>query len=163
MPWERACKAIDRGTQALPLPGYRLSHTKGYHVAFGIDDAIANVASLIKAGVDRIWPDPTERLKNETEQLKVLVDRELQEFKGRASIIVAEAQGGSWLQRSWRPITMLVFLGLVVGHFFGLEGPNFGAEDSSHLFTLIEIGLGGYVIGRTVEKVAPTIVDAIRK
>lgn len=132
-------------------------------MAFGIDDAIANVASLIKAGVDRIWPDPTERLKNETEQLKVLVDSELQEFKGRVAIVVAEAHGGSWLQRSWRPITMLVFLGLVVGHFFGLEGQNFTADDSGHLFTLIEIGLGGYVIGRTVEKVVPPIAGAIKR
>lgn len=132
-------------------------------MAFGIDDAIANVASLIKAGVDRIWPDPTERLKNETEQLKALVQAALEEHKAQVSIIIAEAQGGSWLQRSWRPITMLVFLALIVGHFVGLEGPNFGMEDSAHLFSLVELGLGGYVIGRTVEKIAPEIAKSLKK
>lgn len=131
-------------------------------MAFGIDDAISNVAILIKAGVDRIWPDPTEQLKAQVEELQKVIDLEMAKLDAQAKIIVSESEGGSWLQKSWRPITMLAFLALVIGHFFGFEGQNFTAADSSNLFSLIELGLGGYVIGRSVEKVAPAIAEVMR-
>lgn len=132
-------------------------------MAFGIDDAIANVSALIKAGIERIWPDPSEQLKAQVAEMQKLVDFEMARLDAQAKIIVSESEGGSWLQKSWRPITMLTFLALVVGHFFGFEGQNFTAVDSSNLFSLIEIGLGGYVIGRSVEKVAPAIAEVMRK
>jgi len=31
------------------------------------------------------------------------------------------------------------------------------------LWSIVEFGLGGYVVGRSVEKIAPTIADAIRR
>ena len=65
----------------------------------------------------------------------------------RSKIIVAEAQG-SWLQKNWRPITMITFLILVVLDSFNIL-PNRLANEA---WTLLQIGLGGYVIGRSVEK-----------
>jgi len=73
------------------------------------------------------------------------------------SIIVAEAQGGSWLQKSWRPITMLTFLSLTVCDSFGWL-PNRLAPEA---WTLLQLGLGGYVAGRSLEKIAPVITNAI--
>lgn len=67
----------------------------------------------------------------------------------QASVIVSEAQGKSWLQRTWRPITMMVFLVLVVLDSFGWL-PNPLAPQA---WTLLSIGLGGYVVGRSAEKV----------
>ncbi|HET9680324.1 MAG TPA: 3TM-type holin [Gammaproteobacteria bacterium] len=88
-----------------------------------------------------------------------MLDYENQLLAGKTSIIVAEAQGGSWLQRSWRPITMLVFLFLVVADSFGwLVNPL--AEEA---WTLLQIGLGGYVVGRSVEKIAPHVKDTFKK
>lgn len=132
-------------------------------MAFGIDDAVTGVAALIKTGLDKIWPDATEVEKAKITQLTALLDQGLEVFKGQVSIIIAEAQGGGFLQRNWRPITMLTFLALVVSHFFGFESATFTARDSEQLFSLINLGLGGYVIGRTVEKVAPGVVDALKK
>lgn len=76
-------------------------------------------------------------------------------LKARADIIKAEAQGQSRLQRSWRPVTMLTFLALVVCDSFGLLTFRLSAE----AWTLLQIGLGGYVIGRSGEK----IVSAVSK
>lgn len=132
-------------------------------MTFGIDDAVTGVAALIKTGLDKIWPDATEVEKAKITQLTALLDQGLEVFKGQVSIIISEAQGGSFIQRNWRPITMLVFLGLVVAHFFGFESVTFTHEDSLQLFELIKLGLGGYVIGRTVEKVAPGVIDAIKR
>ena len=131
-------------------------------MAFGIDDAIAGVAGVIKTAADKIWPDATEVEKAKVEQYTAMLTQQLEVFKGQCAIIVAEAQGGGMLQRNWRPITMLTFLGLVVGRFFGFEGPNFTPDDSANLFSLIQLGLGGYVVGRSVENVAKTVAPAIK-
>lgn len=88
-----------------------------------------------------------------------LMDYEARLLKAKTQVITAEAQGQSWLQRSWRPITMLTFLVLVVADTFGLTAFRLAAE----AWTLLQIGLGGYVIGRSAEKLAPQIAKVMRK
>ena len=78
-----------------------------------------------------------------------IIDYETKLLASQTSIITAEANGQSWMQRNWRPITMLTFLALVVCDSFGwLANPL-----ASEAWTLLQIGLGGYVAGRSVEKV----------
>ena len=79
-----------------------------------------------------------------------VIDYETKLLASQSSIIIAEASGQSWMQRSWRPITMLTFLGLVVCDSFGWLASPLAAE----AWVLLQIGLGGYVTGRSVEKVA---------
>jgi len=77
----------------------------------------------------------------------------------RANVIIAEAQSNSWITRNWRPVTMLTFVGLVVGKWFGLTIEGVDPALELELMSLIKIGLGGYVAGRTVEKVLPNIAE----
>jgi hypothetical protein len=78
-----------------------------------------------------------------------VIDYETKLLAAKTSIITSEATGESWMQRNWRPITMLTFLGLVVCDSFGwLANPLAGEA-----WTLLQIGLGGYVTSRGVEKV----------
>ena len=79
-----------------------------------------------------------------------VIDYETKLLASQSSIIIAEASGQSWVQRNWRPITMLTFLGLVVCDSFGWLANPLAAE----AWTLLQIGLGGYVTGRSIEKVA---------
>lgn len=72
--------------------------------------------------------------------------------QAQANVIMSEANGQSWLQRSWRPITMLTFLLLVVIDSFGWLPFRLAKE----AWELLKIGLGGYVIGRSAETVAKT-------
>ena len=81
-----------------------------------------------------------------------LLSLESEILKAQANVIMSEATGQSWLQRSWRPITMLTFLVLVVLDSFGLLPFRLAAE----AWGLLKIGLGGYVIGRSAETVAKT-------
>lgn len=68
---------------------------------------------------------------------------------GRASVVAEEARG-NWLQRSWRPIVMLVFAFIILlGTFTQLPI----LADTSRFWDLLEIGIGGYVVGRSAEKV----------
>jgi hypothetical protein len=85
------------------------------------------------------------------------LDYEAKLLEQQASVVRAEAQGASWLQRSWRPITMLTFLGLIVADTFGLTRAPIPPE----MWTLLQLGMTGYVAGRTIEKVLPGVMDAV--
>ena len=79
--------------------------------------------------------------------------------EAKTKVITAEAQGASWIQRNWRPITMLTFLALVVADTFGLTQFRLAEE----AWTLLQIGLGGYVVGRSAEKVIPKVTEVMKK
>lgn len=92
----------------------------------------------------------------ENELLTKVIDYESKLLESQTRVITAEATGQSWLQRSWRPITMLTFLVLVVCDSFGLLTFRL-SEDA---WTLLQIGLGGYVAGRSAEKITSKYLNA---
>ena len=102
--------------------------------------------------------------KDKANELKAMLENQFMkhmgaELEAKRDIIVAEARGDSWLQRSWRPITMLTFLVLVCADSFGwLANPL-----ADQAWTLLQIGLGGYVVGRSAEKVTGGITSALKK
>lgn len=85
----------------------------------------------------------------ENQMAQKVLGYETQLMQAQAKVITAEAQGASWLQRSWRPITMLTFLALVCFDAFGLLEFRL----SEQAWSLLQIGLGGYVVGRSAEKI----------
>ena len=88
-----------------------------------------------------------------------MMDYEKAQLHAKSQLMLAEAQGTSWLQRNWRPITMLTFLALVVLDAFGLLAFRLASE----AWTLLQLGLGGYVVGRSVEKIVPKISQVMGK
>ena len=119
-----------------------------------ISEVINAVAAPVLSIIDKYVPD-----KDQANQLKVQIQSELisldtKKLEKSAAVIIAEAQGGSWLQRSWRPVTMLTFTALIVAHWLGFTPPNLPAEQVMALLDIVKIGLGGYVLGRSAEKVA---------
>lgn len=76
-----------------------------------------------------------------------------QVVQAQQSVITAEAQGDSWLQRNWRPLVMLTFTGLIVAYWMGWTAPNLKESEILALLEIVKIGLGGYVVGRSAEKV----------
>ena len=49
---------------------------------------------------------------------------------------------------------MLIFAGLMVAHWFGYTAPNIPESVQNSLLDIIMIGVGGYTVGRSAEKVA---------
>lgn len=82
-----------------------------------------------------------------------IIDYETKLLSSQTSIITAEANGQSWIQRNWRPITMLTFLALVVCDSFAWLANPLALE----AWTLLQIGLGGYVVSRGGEKMIKTL------
>jgi len=113
--------------------------------------------------VERVIPDPAERARIEAELRRAASDAEARMAEAQASIVTAEAQGSA-LQRNWRPAFMVVCMALLVWHavavpvlaamlgvpldqVVGLKAIPDG------LWTLLVIGMGGYIGGRSLEKV----------
>lgn len=115
---------------------------------------------------ERVFPNPEHELKRlELQQAlqAAVLERTSEIEKAAAEVVKTEAQGASWLQRTWRPITMLVFVALIVARWLGWSAPNLAQAEALKLWDIVEIGLGGYVIGRSAEKVLPGIVGSMRK
>ncbi len=119
-----------------------------------IKEVVGSVIGRIAGIIDQYVEDKDKALELRTkiEQELIALERDL--VRSRAEIITAEARSESWLTRNWRPITMLTFVALIVADWLGFSAPNMSQELKSKLFDIIQIGLGGYVIGRSFEKVA---------
>ena len=88
--------------------------------------------------------------------MQTVFEYESDTLQARAAIVNSEAQSDHWIVASWRPIVMLTLTSLVVVDSFGwLANPL-----SGEAWLLLQIGLGGYVVGRSGEKIAKTIKQA---
>lgn len=116
-------------------------------------DPITAGLNLGKSLLERVFPDPEARAEGERQLFNMAQNGELQNLTTRAGIITAEAQGESFIQRNWRPITMLWFTGLIGAHWMGFTPENLPPEQVEGLLEIVKIGLGGYVVGRSAEKV----------
>ena len=130
-----------------------------------IVDGLIGIGSKL---IERIFPNPAERDKARLELVAMQQTGELQELATRMSAIVAEAQSQHWLAANWRPITMLVFVFIVFNNLVVVPyAAAFGwaaapvLDMPENLWTLIQLGLGGYVVGRSVEKTASVIAGAL--
>lgn len=85
---------------------------------------------------------------------------EAQDRVALANIIATEAASGSVFTNSWRPLTMYIFLGIVVSAWWGYVPPAFNQPMTpmlAEIFGIIKLGLGGYMGARTVEKIVGQI------
>lgn len=111
------------------------------------------IGSAIKKLIDKAVPD-----KKQAMEIKERIDLDIQdlertELKGAIDIILAEAQGESWLQRNWRPGLMVWFAILVGAYWFGWTPENLPESTVLKLFTIVQVGVGGYILGRSGEKI----------
>lgn len=87
-----------------------------------------------------------------------VLEAEARWAEAQADVIKSEAQGESWLQRNWRPILMLTFT-YIIAHNYVIS-PIFSVPSvpiPEHLWELLKIGIGGYIISRSGEKVAKVL------
>lgn len=81
------------------------------------------------------------------------------ELRGAIEIILAEARGG-WLQRSWRPMLMVAVMAIVVNNYILFPYLSLWTDKvvvlelPGGLWALLTTGVGGYVVGRSGEKIA---------
>lgn len=127
--------------------------------------ALDPVTAALEVGsklIERFFPDPTQKAQAQLALLEMAQKGELAEFGARAEIVKAEAASENWLASSWRPILMLTFGALIVARWFGWAAPNLSEAEYLKLWSIVELGLSGYVIGRSVEKTMPAVAAALK-
>ena len=124
---------------------------------------LAALAPILGQVIGSLFPDPTEKAKAEAEMMRQLLASQAEIEKATSEIIKTEAASDHWLAANWRPITMLTFVALIVARWFGWAAPNLTEPEYLKLWSIVEIGIGGYVIGRSFEKVVPSVASALKK
>jgi len=115
---------------------------------------------IIGEVLKQVLPDPKSRAEAEAKLGQMMLDGQLKEFESKAKIIAAEASSEHWITSAWRPITMLTFVAIIANNYilypylslFWSDAPVLELPDQ--LWSLLQIGIGGYVASRGAEKVA---------
>jgi len=117
-------------------------------------DPLTAALEVGKTLIDKFWPDAAEADKAKVQTFLAV-------FMAQADIVKTEAASTHWLAANWRPLTMLTFVALIVARWFGWAAPNLAEAEYIKLWSIVEFGLGGYVVGRSVEKIAGPLTDAL--
>lgn len=128
-------------------------------MSLGITDLIAGIFKPAADLVDNLHTSDEERLEQKRLILEVQAKTmdKVQEYntqllKAQGEIVNSEAKSEYWLTANWRPLTMITFVALIVARFLGYEAEGMSPAEYEMLWELVKIGLGGYVIGRSLEK-----------
>ena len=128
--------------------------------------AIPIVGKIIGKAGDIIDQAVTD--KDLANQLKADLNREamnmdhaevMEEIKAQAQIITAEIQSQSWLAANWRPILMLTIVAIIANNYIIYPYLSMFTDKAvilelpQDLYDLMKIGVGGYIVGRSAEKV----------
>jgi hypothetical protein len=118
---------------------------------------------ILGKALGNLIPDASARAQAEAEIAKQLLASSAELERAAGEIVLAEAKSEHFLAACWRPILMLTFGGLIVARWLGYSAPGISEAEVLKLWDIVQLGLGGYVIGRSAEKIAPQIVAALKK
>lgn len=134
-----------------------------------ISAIVTGVIKPLAKVVDDVHTSDEERLtlrnafeKMQVELISKMVGHSETLIEAQKAIIIAEAQG-SWLQRNWRPLLMLGIVFMLMNNYVlvpylsAIFGWSVLLEIPVEMWNLLTYGLGGYVGGRSLEKIMTTI------
>jgi len=108
--------------------------------------------------LDKFFPDAGEAAKAKLKLMEMQQTGELTKLQTRAGIIMAESNSEHFLVAAWRPITMLVFVFIIANNYILYPYLSLIFDSAPKLeippdmWDLLKIGIGGYTVGRTIEK-----------
>ena len=136
-------------------------------MAFGIDDAITGVSSLLTTAIDKIWPNPEDKAKAEAIAMAATADAAVKQLQAAQAVMLAEEQSADpWTSRA-RPsflyvIYLLILFSLPMGILFAFKPDvanavitgfhNWLAAIPDTYINLFGIGYLGYTGCRTFDK-----------
>lgn len=114
--------------------------------------------------IDKLIPDPDLRAKLKA-QVSQSYTANLSKFTEHQKDVVVAEITGSAITRTWRPVLMYIIMGFLIIYGFLLPlsdlflaapiefNPRWG-DIPDGLWNLLSLGVGGYIGGRSLEKVA---------
>jgi uncharacterized membrane protein (DUF106 family) len=133
----------------------------GSKVFNAVKETVGSVGKII----DDLHTSKEEKgkLKNklteiQNELTEKMIKLHMKELDTRKEVLKAE-MNGNWLQRSWRPILMLSIVTIIVNNYLVYPYLSMFTEKAivlelpKELWQLMKIGVGGYIAGRSGEKI----------
>ncbi len=129
-----------------------------------VNALLGPVTGIFDTVIKRILPEKMSEAEKEglkAEFIQAILQFDWSVVEQQVRVLLAELTG-NWLQRSWRPILMLSIVAIVVNNYilfpyaslFGLRATML--ELPVYLWDLLKIGVGGYIVGRSAEKIVET-------
>ena len=138
-------------------------------VGGSVGAAVSKVVDSIAGVADRFIRTDDERAQFKEALTPVVLAHITAMQKAASNTIIAEATGRSWLQRNWRPLLMIEFGVIIAWNYMVIPiarvlYPQLPAmEIPPDMWALIKIGVGGYVVGRSGEKIVSVLWEGKSK
>jgi len=118
----------------------------------------AGLGKAVDDVLGRFFQDKDKAAEAAQELRLAMMEHEQTAQQVAQDVVVAEAKSEHWITSAWRPITMLVFVAIVANNFIIAPYVDMFFDAGLHLtipdkmWGLLQIGLAGYVGGRSAEK-----------
>lgn len=100
--------------------------------------------------------EQAKTIQSALESVNKLNDADAASVTASANAISQILTQGSWLERTWRPVLMVLLMAIIGSWFFGYTPPNFDKPLSpmmNEVLDLLKVGVMGYIPCRTIEKI----------
>tara|TARA_R110000782_G_scaffold22066_3_gene58940 strand:+ start:834 stop:1343 length:510 start_codon:yes stop_codon:yes gene_type:complete len=121
--------------------------------------------------IERLIPDKEKSDEAKAEMMNIMVQAQAREIDAKSRVVVAEATGESYIQRTWRPILALTFglIAAAVIAFNHLVFPILQALGFDVTILPLDVAvwgfltlcIGGYIDSRGKEKIAKIKASAL--
>jgi len=126
----------------------------------GIIGLLISTVGSFFGGLFSFKGEQAKTVQSAIDVLKSVNDSDAQSTAAAAQALSAILTQGSFLEKNWRPVLMCVLMGILIASFFGYVPSHLDREVTptmEKIWTLLQIGLGGYLPLRTFEKVMAQI------
>ncbi|WP_375453702.1 3TM-type holin [uncultured Methylobacterium sp.] len=110
----------------------------------------------------KVIPDAGQRAQVQADFQKAVLENQAALNNAMADVMKADAGSESWMARNARPVVVFWSIGLIT--WLGVLAPMAGLQREaiqalagvpSELWNLTSVGIGAFMLARTVDKVAP--------
>jgi hypothetical protein len=132
-----------------------------------VNDPVSAVAGVVQSIINE-FPNPEQKAAAQATLTQMYITGDLQKMTTAAGVITAEANSANKLTSSWRPVLMYVFMAIIVNNYIlapylqAMFHVGLALAIPPDMWDLLKLGVGGYVMGRSAEKVAPGIISAFK-
>lgn len=143
----------------------------------GISSIVKGLAAPISSVINKFISRKEDQLRAQAEIERIqkdfeakILDNQNNLLTAQKDLVLAEVKG-YWFQRNWRPALMWIIILIIANNYLIAPLVNqiatiFGStailpllDLPDKLFNLMTIGLGGYVVGRSAEKIVPQMAE----
>jgi len=120
----------------------------------------AGLGTAVDKVLGRFFEDKDKAAQAAQELRLAMMEHEQTAQQVARDVVVAEAKSEHWVTSAWRPITMLTFVVMIGNNYIlapyldAILGTSIMFDLPDQAWGLLSVGLGGYVVGRSAEKVA---------